>query len=95
MLEIIYIQCLTSIHAPPRRRRRRCRRRRRRCQQGKIEQKKKKNEDLSWEIVLSRNCAIVSHYFFFKCSKIIHIKILNFQCPGITHITISSRISLQ
>ena len=50
-------------------------------------------EDLSWEIVLYCNRAIMSQYFFFKCSKILHTEILNFQCPGVTRITISTRIS--
>ena len=50
-------------------------------------------EDLSWEIVLYCNSAIMSQYFFFKCSKILHTEILNFQCPGVTRITISTRIS--
>ena len=52
-------------------------------------------EDLSWEIVLYCNRAIMSQYFFFKCSKILHTEILNFQCPGVTRITISTRISPQ
>ena len=50
-------------------------------------------EDLSREIVLYCNRAIMSQYFFFNCSKILHTEILNFQCPGVTCITISTRIS--
>ena len=49
--------------------------------------------DLRWEIVLYCNCAIMSQYFFFKCSLILHTEILNFQCPGVTRINISTRIS--
>ena len=52
-------------------------------------------EDLSWEIALNSNRAIMSQYFFFKCSKILHTEIQNFQCPGVTRITISTRISLE
>ena len=51
------------------------------------------SEDLSWDIVLSDNCYTLSWKLFFKCSKIIQLAFLNFQCPGVTWITIPTRIS--
>ena len=51
------------------------------------------SEDLSLDIVLSNNCYILSQYLFFKYSKMIQLAILNFQCPGVTRITIPTRIS--
>ena len=52
------------------------------------------SEDLSWDIVSSNNCYILSQYYFFKCSKMIQLAVLNFQCPGVTRITIPTRIFL-
>ena len=49
-------------------------------------------EDLRWDIVLSDNYDILSQYFFFiNIGKTIHIAIFNFQCFGITPITIPTK----
>ena len=45
-------------------------------------------------MVLSHNHDIMSQYIIFKCSKNMQITIQNFQCPGVTRITIPTRISL-
>ena len=50
-------------------------------------------EDLSRDNDLSHYRDILSQYIFFYVPKMVHIAILNFHSPGVTHITIPTRIS--